>query len=485
MDSVLQDLRHSLRALRRSPGFAVAAILTLALGLGANTAIFSIVSGVLLRPLPYEKPDRLIGVWGRHAAIGLEAASLPDFLDWRAGAPSLERLAGLALTRYPVSGTDQSELVPGALITADFFRTLGVTMAAGRDFQDGEDGQASPHVAIIGYGYWQRRFGGRADAIGHQISIGRESPYTIVGVAPKGLRVEGDVDLWTPLPLALDQGRRSDFLHVIGRLRPGATVAGAQQELATLARRLQERYPDTNSGWDVYVVSLQEQLVGEVRPALLVFLGAVGLVLLIACANVANLMLGRLASRQREITVRSALGASRGRLTQQVLTESVLLALAGGGLGLLLAVWGVQALRLSSAGSIPRMDDIAVSLPALGFAFALSIVTGLTFGLVPAVRLMGHDLHAGLASGGRSVAGGPGVRGLRGGLVAAEVATAFVLLTGAGLLLRSFVRLLEVDPGFRSADVLTATVSLPRVKYSSLPQRVVLYDQLLERVRAM
>ena len=288
---------------------------------------------MLLRPLPYGQPDRLVTVWGRHSVIGLESASLPDFLDWRAGAASFERLAAITSTKYPVSGSGEPELIPGAMVTADFFRTLGVTMAAGRDFLPGEDRESAPRAAIISYGYWQRRYGGRPDAVGRQISMGTESPYTIVGVAPRGFRLDADADLWTTLSLDAQRGRRADFLHVIGRLRPTATVAGAQQELSTLARRLETQYPESNAGWGVSVIPLQERLVGEVRPALLVFMGAVGLVLLIACANVANLMLARLATRQRELTVRVALGASRGRLIRHILAECVSLGVIGAGSG--------------------------------------------------------------------------------------------------------------------------------------------------------
>jgi putative ABC transport system permease protein len=485
MDSVLQDLRHSLRSLRRSPGFAVAAILTLALGLGANTAIFSVVNGVLLRPLPFHDPNRLVVVWGDHPTIGRETASLPDFLDWRAGASSFEGLAALALTNYTVGGRSEAELVRGAMTTADFFRTIGATPALGRGFLAGEDTKGAPRVVILGYGYWQRQYGGRADAVGSQLSLGAEGPYTVVGVAPRNLRWKGDVDLWTPLPTDSSYPRRDDFLTVVGRLRAGTTVARAQGELAGVAKRLTERYPDSNTGWSVELVPLQEQLVGDARPALLVFMGAVALVLLIACANVANLTLARLTSRQRELTVRAALGASRGRLLRQVLAESVLLAILGGVLGLVLAMWGVQLLRLSPAGTIPRMEEVGLDLRVLLFSFLLSFLAGVGFGVVPGVRLMHSGLETGLKDGGRSIAGGIGIQGLRRGLVAAEVAIAFVLLIGAGLLIRSFTRLLDVNPGFRSENILTARVSLPRVKYADHTRRVALYQDLSDQIRPM
>jgi len=484
MDAMLQDLRYALRSLRQSPGFTLAAVFTLAIGLGGNTAIFSLVNGVLLRPLPFPRPEQLVMVWGRHPAVGREAASLPDFLDWRSGAQSFEQLAGVALTNYPVNARGEAELVSGAVVTANFLRTLGVRPAIGRDFLPGEDSRAAPRVAILGYSYWQRRFGGQADAVGRQIDLGAEGPYTIVGVAPRDLRWEGEVDLWTPLATDSTRPRRADFLTVVGRLRPGATLLGAQNELAAVARRLEERYPDTNAAWSVQLVPLQEELVGNIRPALLIFMGAVGMVLLIACSNVANLMLARLTSRHREIAVRTALGASRSRLLRQVLVESVVLALLGGGAGLLLATWGMDALRVSQAGTIPRIESVTLDWRVLAFTLGLTLATGLAFGVVPALRLTGSDLQTGLRNGSRGATRGPGVGGARRGLVIAEVAIAVVLLAGAGLMLRSFARLLEVNPGFRVDNVLTARISLPRAKYADQSRRVALYEQVNARMAA-
>jgi putative ABC transport system permease protein len=484
MDVLLQDLRYGLRSLRQNAGFTIAAVLTLAIGLGANTAIFSLVRGVLLRPLPYPHPERLLMVWGHHPAVGRESASLPDFLDWRSGAPSFEQLAAVAATNYPVNGRGEAELVSGAVVTANFFRTLGVKPAIGRDLLPGEDTRAAPRVAILGYSYWQRRFGGQADALGRQIDVGAEGPYTIIGVAPRDLRWNGEVNLWTPLATDSTRPRRADFLDVVGRLRPGATLVGAQNELAAVARQLEERYPDSNAGWRVDLIPLQEELVGNVRPALLVFMAAVGLVLLIACSNVANLMLARLTSRHREIAVRTALGASGLRLLSQVLVESLLLAIMGGGLGVLLATWAVDALRLSQAGTIPRIEDVALDWQVLAFALGLTLATGLAFGMVPALRLTQSDLQTGLRDGSRAVTGNPGVGGARRSLVVTEVATAVVLLCGAGLLLRSFARLLQVNPGFRVENVLTARISLPRVKYADQHRRVALYEELNTRVAA-
>ncbi len=418
MDSLLQDLKHSLRALRRSPGFAAAAVLTLALGLGANTAIFSVVNGLLLRPLPFHDADRLVSVWGWKPEIGREAASAPDFLDWRTGASAFAGLAASSPTNYAVRGEREPELVPGELVTANYFRTLGVTMAAGRDFQPGEDSRSSARVAIISYGYWQRNYGGRGDAIGRRFSTGAEAPYTIVGVAPRGFRLRREADLWTPLALEEEHGRREDFLTVVGRLRAGATLAGANAELVAIMRGLEARYPDSNTGWTAEVIPLREWLIGDVRPTLFVFTGAVGLVLLIACANVANLMLVRLASRQQEITVRAALGASRPRLAGRAeldptvplsavrtmperVAESVARPRFSAGL---LAVFGCTALVLAAVGIygviaygvVQRTRELGIRL-ALGAGSGSLLRLVLTQGMTPVLAGIGVGVVLALA----------------------------------------------------------------------------------------
>ena len=483
MRSLLQDLRYALRSLRRSPGFALAAVATLAIGIGANTAIFSAVNGVLLNPLAFANPDRLVMVWGHHASIGKETASLPDYLDWKNQSRSFEELAALASTRYNLAGEGEPEVVRGAQATANLFPVLGMNAAAGRAFTPGEQRAGVGRVAVLGHGFWQRRFGGEREAVGRTIVLSGV-PHTIVGVAPAGFRLNQEMDVWTPLVTDTTLGRRSDFLVVVGRLRAGVAPSEAQQELSTIMRRLEAEYPQTNSGWGVELLGLQEEMVGPIRPALMLFMGAVALVLLIACANVANLMLARVAAREREVTIRAALGASRRRLVRQILTESVVLALIGGGVGLLLAAWGVQALKSLDSATIPRLDEIGLNLPALTFALVLSLGTGILFGLVPAVRALRHDLQTGLKEASRGSSGGAGVRSVRGALVLAEVALAFMLLVGATLLLRSFDRLQRVDPGFSGEGVFTGAVVLPRAKYGEPERQVAFADELLARVQS-
>ncbi|HEX3273958.1 MAG TPA: ABC transporter permease [Gemmatimonadales bacterium] len=466
---MLQDIRYALRSLRQHPVFALTAMLTLALGIGANTAIFSAVDGVLLRPLPFRQPDRVIRIWGLHPTIGRESASLPDFLDWRAQAPAFASMSALANTRFTLGGTGEPEMIRGAMVTAEFFRTLGVEPVRGRGFLPGEDTRAAPPVVVLGETLWHRRFAGDPAIVGRAIQLNGK-PYTVVGIVPATARIQGPVDAWTPYAIDTVLGRRSDFLHVIGRLAPGASLDRARDELRTVARHLAQQYPESNTSWSVELLPLRDAMVGDVRPALLLFMLAVGLVLLIACANVANLMLARAVAREQEMAIRTALGASRRRLLRQLLTESVLLALAGGGLGVILAAWAVQALN-AAPGLLPRAEDIGIDGRVLAFALLLSLATGLGFGLLPAARVAAGALGGGLREGGRAIAGGRGIRRIRSGLVLAEVALAFVLLVGAGLLLRSFDRLTRVEPGFRPDGLVTGRLLLPGRTYAEEPRQ--------------
>jgi putative ABC transport system permease protein len=476
-------LRQAIRSLRRAPAFTLAAVATLGLGIGANTAIFSAVNGVLLHPLAYPDPDRLVVVWGRHTTIGRETASLPDFLDWRAEARSFEALAAMTHTRFNVTGAGEPEVVNGGIATANLLHVFGVVPSVGRGFRDDEERSGALRVAMLGEGYWRRRFGAERDIVGSRILLSGV-PHTVVGIVPAQLRLERPVDVWTPLATDTTRPRRADFLTVFGRLGKDVPLDRAQQEMTTIMGRLEAQYPASNAGWGAEVVGLREQMIGEIRPALLVFMGAVSLVLLVACANVANLMLARAAGRSREVTIRSALGASRTRLAGELLLESMLLSLLGGALGLLLALWGVEGLRALGPDTLPRVDEIGLDLRVLGFALALSLVTGLLFGLAPVWRMAGRDLHRGLAGGSRSVAGGSGIHRARSALVLGEVALAFVLLAGASLLLRSFERLQRVDPGFAADRVLTARVTLPRLAYPEEERWQAFGQDLLARTGA-
>ncbi|MBA2243336.1 MAG: ABC transporter permease, partial [Gemmatimonadetes bacterium] len=484
MELLLQDLRFAFRTLRKNPAFTAVAVLTLALGIGATTAIFSVVNGVLLRPLPYAEPDRLVMLWGVYPEFGQTSTSLPDFRDWREQSASFRELA--ALTNFnsnlAVQGGEPTQ-VRRANTTANFFRTLGVSPAAGRFFLPEEEQEGAEPVVVLSHGLWQRQFGGREGIIGETITL-HGNPFTVVGIAPSGFRFLEETELWTPLNLEGPQGRRSEFLTVVGRLAPGVTLQQAQGEMTAISERLAEEYPQTNSTIRSEVVSLHQQVVGDLRPALLAFMAAVGLVLLIACANVANLMLTRAAAREREMAIRAALGAGRRRIARQLLTESIVLALLGAVFGLLLAVAGIAALRGAQAELIPRLAEVGIDLRVLGFTLGLALLTGLLFGLAPAVQLGRRTLGNTLRSGGRGMAGATGVRRLRGALVLGEVALALMLLVGAGLLIRSFERMQRVDAGFDAGGVLTASVALPVAQYPEPELRRGFYDRLLENLAA-
>lgn len=484
MDTLLQDIRYAARSLRRSPGFTIVAVLTLALGIGANAAIFSVVNGVLLRPLAYANPDRLVIVWGHNENIGNEAASLPDFKDWRDRNTVFESMAAVAHTSFDVTGDGEPERINAELATANFFHVLGVTPALGRAFNADEETSGRDRVVVLSHGFWERRFGASPDIVGHTITLSG-LPFTVVGVAPTGFRFDNASDLWAPLRTDTTRGRRADFLSVVARLKPGTTIEQAQAQMTTIGRALEAEYPATNTGWRPELVSLKEQLVGDIRPALLVFMGAVGLVLLIACANVANLMLMRAAAREREMAIRSALGAGSRRIVRQLLTESVLVSLLGGALGLMLAIWATSALRAIEGAPIPRLGESDVDGWVVAFTLVISLVTGLIFGLAPALRLIHGKLRDSLREGARDSSAGIGVHQLRGTLVLAEVALALVLLVAAGLLIRSFDKLSQVNPGFDSHSVISARLVLPRVRYAEEARQLAFYDQVVQNVRAM
>jgi putative ABC transport system permease protein len=491
MQTLWQDLRYGARMLLRKPGFTLIAVLTLALGIGANTAIFSVVNAVLLRPLPYMQPEQLVWIWETSPKdeIKDEPASVPNFIDWRSQNQSFSEMAAFAGTTTVLTNAGEPERIPGTSVTANFFATIGVNPMLGRGFVADENKPGNNHAVILSYELWQRRFSADPKMIGQKITL-NGNPHEVVGVMPPGFKnpqpdEPRPTELWLPLSLNPAQaGRRSDFLRVVARLKPEVSINQARAEMGTITGRLAEQYPQTNYGWGVTILPLHERIVGNLRPALWTLTGAVGFLLLIACANVANLLLARAASRQQEIAVRSALGAGRGRLVRQFLTESVLLALLGGVAGLIVGWWGVELLLALKPGNIPRLGEVRLSGQVFAFTSALALLTGIIFGLVPALHATTPNLNESLKEGGRGATDGVWSGRLRSALVVAEIALALVMLVGAGLMTRSFMRLQQVDPGFNPERVVTALIVLPVSKYPEGPQVTAFFHQLLERVRA-
>ncbi|HYN85047.1 MAG TPA: ABC transporter permease [Pyrinomonadaceae bacterium] len=486
MNALWLDIRYGARTLWKSPGFTLVAVLALALGIGANSAIYSVVNAVLLRALPYENPDRLVMLWEQHPQAGRMGAAAANFVEWRKAATSFDGMTIFAQSSFDLAGEGEAERIEGTRASASFFEVIGGRAAVGRTFREGDDAPGAERIAILGHGLWQRRFGGDPAVLGKSIQLNDE-PHTVVGVMPQRFGDTPPDFVWTPLQPAPDGtigGGRS--LLAVARLKPGVAPEAAQAEIEAIAARLAESRPDFNRDWTVRVVPLHEQVTGGVRLTLLVLFGAVGFVLLIACANVANLSLVRATRRERELAIRTALGASRWRIMRQLLTESLLLALAGGALGLLVALWGVDLLLTLAPDAIPRADEVGVDTSVLTFTLVVSILTGLACGLAPAVQGTRADVSTALKDAVKGSAAGFGRSRLRGALVVAEVALAVVLLTGAGLLMRSFARLTQVNPGFdAAAGVVLMDVPLSPARYREEAQVVAFYDELLRRVRQL
>ena len=489
MDTLLQDLRYSFRRLAKSPTFTGIVVLTLALGIGANTAIFSAVNAVLLRPLPYRDSHQLATIEHLYPSLDLEApVSVPGFLDYKRKSRSFTSMAVQTGWQANLTGIDEPVRLQGQRVTGEFFTTLQVPALLGRTLQPGEDSAGHDRVAVLSYDAWRRIFGGASDIVGRSIALNGES-YQVVGVMPGGFRdfFNRNAEVWAPLVFQPEQindnNRTTEFLNLTARMRPGVPLEQAAGELRTVAEQLKRDYPDNYpEDWTLIVTPLSIQATGNVRPALLVLLGAVGFVLLIACANVANLLLARAATRSKEIAVRTALGATRERLLQQLLTESILVSLAGGAVGLLLAYAGVRALVAADIRNIPRADEIGIDGTVMLFTLGVSILAGVLFGLAPAVHTATPDLHGALKEGGRGTTADRGSHALRRSLVVTEVALALTLLTGAGLLLKSFARLQQVDPGFDPANLLTFNVALPQIRYPSDTAQTAFFDQVIPAI---
>jgi putative ABC transport system permease protein len=488
LSSLAGDLRYALRTMARNPGFAAVSVLALALGIGANSAVFTVVNSVLLEPLRFRDPQQLVVVRERNLKAGFPQFSLSpgNYLDFRDHNRSFTGITAFAGTGLNMAGGSEPERLRAARVSQEFFDVLGRTPMLGRTFTRQENQLGSHHVAILSYGLWQRRFGGAGNVLGQTLKLNDEL-YTVVGVMPADFQFPTRVEIWTPLAMDLQnwQQRGGHYLGGVGRLKPDISPAAAQADLNVIAARAEKAFPRSNTGWDTTLQTLQEAVVGRVRPAMLTLTAAVGFVLLIACVNLANLLLSRSASRRREIGIRSSLGARTSRLIRQFLTESVLLAAIGAATGLLLAWVGTRLLTGLNPDILPRARDIALNGRALGFTAGIAVLTGILFGLAPAIHMAKADLMAALREGARGNAIGFRRNRLRSVLVVGEVALALVLLSGAGLLMRSFYRLQSVEPGFDPHGVLTFHTNLPRARYKADEAQAAFYRRALERLLAL
>jgi putative ABC transport system permease protein len=486
MNALVQDLRYALRMLVKSPAFSAIAILTLGLAIGANTAIFSVVNAVLLRPLPYPHSEQLVRIFGAQPQLDLAPTSPANFLEWNEENKVFERIATYVGQGFNLTGTDKPERVIGARVSADLLPLLGVQPARGRFFTEEEDQEGRGKVVILSHEFWRSRFGGEANTLQQTITL-NDQPHTVVGVMPPGFAFPNTrTQVWVPVAFnsAERATRDTNFIDVVARLKPGISIEQARANMNAIAQSQAERYPTTNTGVGAKVVSLHEQMIGDVRPMLIVLLAAVAFVLLIACANIANLLLARAAARQREMAIRGALGASRSRVIRLLLTESIVLSVIGGAVGLVLAIWSLDLLVSLKPANLPRLAEIGVNRTVFLFTLAISVFTGIVFGLVPAWQASKPDLNEGLKESARGSSGGPRRHQVRAALVVAEVALSLVLLVGAGLMIRSFARLLAVDPGFKADHVLTAFVSLPVPKYPKWEEQAAFFERLLDRLQS-
>lgn len=487
MTTLLQDLRYGIRMLLKNPGFTIVAVIALALGVGATAAIFSVVNTVLLRSLPYGDPARLMVLKENKLPQFPEFSISPgNFLDWRNQNNSFDKLVAVQGSAYNlVAGDAEPERLRGSRVSAGLFEMLGAKPIHGRTFLDEDDQPGHENVVVLSSGLWKRRFGSDQNVIGQSVTLSAAS-YTIIGIMPPSFQFpDRDTDLWTPIAFTARQAGQhgAHYLSVFGRLKSDVTLEQARSEMSTIAARIAEQYPDSNAGWNANVTPMQEYEVRDVRRTLWILFGVVGLVLLVACANVANLLLARATARQKEIAIRTALGASRWRVIRQLLTESVLLAVIGGGAGLLLANWGMGSLLALAPEDLPRIKDVALDGRVLGFTLLVTLLTGIVFGLAPALQASRPNMNETLKEGGRGTTGGH--HRVRASLVVAEVAITLVVLVSAGLLIRSFIRLQQVNPGFNSTGALAVNISLPGRKYPNADQYSGFFTQLIEKTAAL
>lgn len=498
METLFKELRYGIRSLLKHPGFTAIAVITLALGIGANTAMFSVINGVLLRPLPYHEPDRLVTIWEESPQRGLYQlpVSFANFRDWVEQNHVFEQISAYTFTNLNLTGAGEPARLLTVRSSANLFSLVGAAPLLGRAFLTEEDKEGANRVVILGHALWQSRFGSDPEIVGKSLTLNNQS-YTVVGVMssnfqfPVGFGYLGKVlndpvELYVPIAAtSKETGRGNYSFFAIGRLKPGVTIDQAQAEMTTIEGRLEQQYPEGNTGIGISLISTQEQTVKEIRPALLVLLGAVAFMLLIACANIANLLLVRAASRQKEIAIRTALGASRLRVLRLLLTESLMLSFAGGCLGLLLAIWGTDALMALAPDNIPRLNEVAVDARVFGFTLAVSLVTGIFFGLIPAIHASKPDLNEALKEGSRGSMGSTAGKRTRSVLVAVEVALSLVLLIGAGLMIKSFLRLQQMNLGFNPDNVLAVNLSLSSSRYPEDRQQVAFFREALERLQSL
>ncbi|HZS47352.1 MAG TPA: ABC transporter permease [Blastocatellia bacterium] len=492
LEQLSQDLRYGARMMLKRPGFTIVAVIALALGIGANSAIFSVVNSILLRPLPYSQPDRLMTLWTSLKRPGYEKISVsePEYVDFKQRSKSFEEIASYHQRGLNLTGVDEPERLQGAEVSPNLFATLGVNPLFGRNFLSGEEQPGHGQVVILSHRLWQQRFGSDRSLVGKSITLDGK-PFEVVGVMPPGFEFPTrETDIWTPFEVTSEflseNYRGSHFQQIVGRLKEGVTLQQARAEMDAIADQMAKQSPTIyRLGYGIVISPMRDEIIGDIRPTLLVLFAAVGFVLLIACANVANLLLSRAAARQKEVSVRAALGASRVRLMRQFLTESVLLSLIGGLFGLLLAYWGVGVLMSLAPSNIPRTDEIRLDLGAVAFTIALSLATGIFFGLAPAIHVSKPDLNDALKSGVRGSSDSAGKHRFRNSLVVAEFAMTVVLLVGAGLMIKSFIKLQEVNPGFSTNNIVSLRLVLPQSRYSTFDKQTGFFKEVNAKLASL